>query len=84
MDFPGFWWVKVESCQRLPQVVLFVSTRPLAELFYLQAQQALAALIEAADQIAGIKLSIGRTAPDVITLYEVGFVRELQRIVSVP
>lgn len=30
-------------------------------------QQALAALIEAADQIAGIKLSTGRTAPDVIT-----------------
>jgi phosphoglucomutase len=30
-------------------------------------QQALAALIEAADQIAGIKLSTGRNAPDVIT-----------------
>jgi phosphoglucomutase len=30
-------------------------------------QQALVALIEAADQIAGIKLSTGRTAPDVIT-----------------
>ena len=30
-------------------------------------QQALAALIEAADQIAGIKLSTGRSTPDVIT-----------------
>lgn len=30
-------------------------------------QQALAALIKATDQIAGIKLSTGRAAPDVIT-----------------